>query len=769
MTKKFSSFIVLLFLLPIAVWGREVSLRVVCKESKAPLQAMVQADYGVLEAVSVMCDRSGRAFVELPDTSANVIVDISYEGRYPVILTLAPDAPSDLGTVELESKPVDLSEVVVYGDNSALRAGKRTLIPSEQQIKRNFNASQLLTDMQSMAPELEINPIMRTISINGESPVFKVNGRVQSVDRLIDLAPDRIARIEYTNYRDLQYNAPVINIILKPAEMGGYVSLYDQSALTTLKSYAKATGAFNYKKSEFLFDYNYIYRNSTDEITREYEGYVAPDFEISRYGQGLPSSTIDQYHRFLLEYSLLINKNSIFVLSGDVTLHRNRNANGISYLQCDGSDNSEKSFDSWNRRHFVKTPFSFGAFYKYNAGKHSVEASASVARSSNDYNRRLTYSDGYDFGSRSHNKGLSANAEAVYGLSLPSNVNLSFGAKFTHVSSDVSLWQDGYAESSSDMHSNEFYVYGKAGWSNRGFSVTGGPGIRHIASFNGASTETFTSWRGVVSMSQQAGRKLTIGYTFTIDPAFPSLANLTTVVQHLNDFSVQVGNPDLKSAMSMSHNLRLNYRLGSLRMSPYASYRFIDDPILESWSYSSADGYFIRSSANARSSHDLTCGLNVSASNLFGKVNVSVDFGCNSFRLNLPDESISKSHMFCRVNASAYFGAFNVNLQCMPVRGIQYQGLMYTRQTAFNSISATYTYRRLQFGLSWQNPLTRKAVLSQRFGLSKVHPTQSEYCIKDFNNMVLLSVQYRLAVGKEFKKPRVSTGKVSTSDIITAY
>ncbi len=137
---------------------------------------------------------------------------------------------------------------------------------------------QLITDLQSSAPELRINQALNTITIDGVAPVFQINGRVQKIDRLIDLAPDRIARIEMTNYHDLQYNAPVFNIILKPAPSGGTISLYTQDAVTTPKAYAKASGTFNYKKSEFLFDYRYIYRNSSKIFSNNQEAYVAPDF-----------------------------------------------------------------------------------------------------------------------------------------------------------------------------------------------------------------------------------------------------------------------------------------------------------------------------------------------------------------------------------------------------------------------------------------------------------------------------------------------------------
>lgn len=749
--------------------GRTVSFNVVDKESGSPLAALICLEYNNADRIELRCDNAGRASVEYPDSASVAMLEISYDGRLPILINLPMDRSVNLGAVELERAPVNLQELTVYGDNSTIRAGKRSLVPSAMQIKRNYSATQLLSDMQSIAPELRVDQVMHTITIDGEAPVFQVNGRLQKMDRLIDLNPEQIARIEMTNYRDLQYNAPVFNIILKPASKGGSVSLYTQEPVTTLKSYTKATGTFNYKKSEFFFDYQFVYRNSSDEIANASESYIAPEFNVRRTERGLPSGTIDQDHRFILEYTLIPDKHSTLVLSGEATMHRNHNIENSYIYQKNELDGTETAFNSRNKRGYKRNPFSFGAFYRYLKERHRLEVSSSISRSSGDYNRTLTYSNGYVLGSRSHNSGFSSGTNVDYSLRLPSDMSMTVGAQYRYMSSssDYLQVQKELTQTQSDMNSHMAYVYGKLGWSHRGFSVVGGPGLRYYSSNQGEGS--FLRWRGVVSVSQNIGRTLSGNYTITVDPSFPSSGNLSDVVQKINDYTVSVGNPYLKSSMSISHNIRFNYRLNKFRASPYAIYRHESSPILTEWSYSAENSCFIQSVDNGRYLHNLTAGLTMSLFNLLGKINLSTDIGVNRFWVDNHEGQISKCHLFWQLNATGYFGPVNVSVSYMPVRGLQLQGYSYSRSMAVNSITAYYRYRNFQFGVIWQSPLTRRAYFNQTYSLSNVHPKYSEYYIKDFNNMVLLSVQYRFGFGDVYNKPNISTDKVSTTDVLIAY
>lgn len=281
-------------------------------------------------------------------------------------------------------------------------------------------------------------------------------------------------------------------------------------------------------------------------------------------------------------------------------MHRYHGYDDLSYLQRGGSTGSEIGYESRNKRHYNKTPFSFGAFYRYADNKHRLEITSSLSRSSADYVRELSHTDGYQFMSTSHNGGLASNTEAVYSLKLPSNMNLSVGSRYSYNSSTSDLTQDGFTESDVDIHSHQVYVYGKFGWSNRGFSIIGSPGVRYYSTDNGTINESYCRWRGVISASQNITNNISANYTVSVDPAYPTLRDYSTVIQRIDEFSAQTGNPYLKQSLDMAHNFRVNISAGKFHVSPYAYYTYTNKPMLESWDYSENAGYFIRSLENGK-------------------------------------------------------------------------------------------------------------------------------------------------------------------------
>lgn len=749
--------------------GKSLSLIVISDETRLPLRAAIRLEDNSGLFLDSICGADGRFTIQYPDSRSNIRLEVSHDGYIAVWMNLPEEDIVDLGVIALEREPVTLNEVTVVASNTSIKAGKRTIFPTVRQIRRNFNTEDLLSDLRASVPELRVNPILHTISIDDQTPVFQINGRVQNMDRLISLSPERIARIEMTNYRDPQYNAPVFNIILKPAPKGGSVAIYSQDAVTTPKVYAKTTGTFNRKNSEVLFDYKWVYRNSSDEITNSTESYTDPFSKIVRNGQGLPSATTDQDHRFLFEYTYMPGKKSVFVLSAEAALHWNHNENGIKYIQTSGLSEERDGFISWNNRKYRRTPWGFSGYYRFEKNIHRVEVLTSIVQAGSRYNRELNYSDGYNYQSNSVNRGLSCGATVNYYIQFPSDISLSSGVDYSYNLAESEFFQSGYPDNNSRMHSNQVYAYGKISWYNKGFSIVGGPGIRYLSSYNGVNSDKYWNWRGVIAVNQNVGQFLSLSYNAAVDPGFPSLGETSTVLQIRDDYSGHIGNPYLKPSLGLSQNFRINYHSKKIRVSPYAYYAYKYLPIVEDWYYSYDDELFVQTYENADDSHNLTFALNVSLSDIFGKINLAADIGCNRFWLRMNEASSSKCHMFVRFNASAYINDFNFSLDLTPIRGLQYQGAAYSREMVFNSISASYRYRNFQFGIQWQNPLTSKAFLTQTYYLSKVHPRYNEYYISDFNNMILFSVQYNASFGHSYKKPNVTTYKTAVKDIITAY
>ncbi len=428
-SKIFLSFLIFA-IFSVSLKGNTITFTVISKEAKIPLQANVVLNYNNYDNSFFQCDKSGKVQIEIPDTAKNVLVEIQYENYIPIVYSLVPQNKlQNLGIIKLERVPKELGEVVVYGSSDITRAGKKVIFPTKLEISRNYNTSQLLADIQSRTSELEVNPVMESILINGVTPVFQINGRIQPINRLMHLSPERIQKIEMITYNDIRYGAPVFNIILKPATSGGDISLRTQVAATTPKTYSTANASINYKKSEFNFNYSQTFRNSDEQYENSEESYIAPDFYIKRKHVGIPSSTINQNNSIRLDYTLVPNSNIIFALTGNLKIHHNRYKLGTLYEQ-EINGQKENPVESWIQRHYARNPFSFGAFFKYKKGKQTFELSSSLANSSDNSKRNFFNSNEFLSTSSTHSSSMSYGTDVVYALQLPYNLDLKFGGSY---------------------------------------------------------------------------------------------------------------------------------------------------------------------------------------------------------------------------------------------------------------------------------------------------------------------------------------------------
>lgn len=630
-----------------------------------------------------------------------------------------------------------------------------------------------MTDLQNKSPELRV--IHSTgnidIKINGESPVFLINGRIRSQDRIINLTPERIQRIEMTTYSDIRYGSPVINIILKPATYGGNLSLYSQQAVTTPKVYSTASGSFNYDKSQIVFDYRLIYRKSNKEYTSNNESYIAPDLYVMRDSEGLPSGTVDQDHRFRLDYTYTPNRNSVFSLSGDMTIHRNRYTYGELYQQT-VNGNVAESFKGWTRRHYLQTPFGFSGFYRTKMGKSTFELSTSVARNKGDYDRTVDYSTGYYSESGTSNSATTSGTEIVYSFQPLDNLSFDLGSNYTYTYSNSNFIQNDESLSSTSK-SHKLYFYSKVHWGNKGFFIDAGPGLRYYATKNGKCDDSYWRMRGVISVSQRFTKHFNGYYTYSVDPSYPSLSDYTTIRQTIDDYSYQVGNPDLETSLTQNHSLRLSYWQDCFSVSPYVRYQQQNKPILTIWEYSPTEQMFVKTIQNGKYTKQLDYGLSISVNNLFKKkISLSADLSYNQFWVNTTEGSVSRGRLDLRFYGSAYFGPFSIYLNLTPIRGLGFNPSSYTyyRQLADTYIGISYRYKHFQFGLQSQNLFAKKANFIQTYHLSKIHPRYEEYCIKNFNNMILFSIQYLIDFGHKYTKPNINSHRVNTEkNIVTEY
>ena len=219
------------------------------------------------------------------DENGNFSIDVK-NGRYILTasaigyerLTIRCGA-TNLGTLLMPKTTKQLDEVVVEGSRVTEEAGRFVVLPDPKEAEVSGRGLTLL-DMQQL-PGLEVDVAMQNITIDGGTPILQINGKEVPLNRFINVRPEQILRIEYSNDPGIRYldrNASgIINLVLKESDDGGNVMARVQSAFTTgfvdknvpyvmTDSYIAEERTVE-RSQELSSPFNYITHNITGEYT----------------------------------------------------------------------------------------------------------------------------------------------------------------------------------------------------------------------------------------------------------------------------------------------------------------------------------------------------------------------------------------------------------------------------------------------------------------------------------------------------------------------
>lgn len=604
---------------------------------------------------------------------------------------------------------------------------------------------------------LKVNIDTRTITVNDQSPKLLINGRPQETVRLIDISPEDITRIEYQNYDDIRYGSPVINVIMRRPPQGGSVSAYLQMPATTRKAFARSSASYNYKKSEFRLDYSFIWRASTKEQTSSSEQFTSPDLQIERLRTGQPSHTRDSEHMITADYTLMLSPTTMLAATAGTSFHRNTYAQRATVAET-RNGTAISDYDNIMHRHSNQTPFNSNIYFRTAPAKgHSLEAIFYANRNTGNYERQNDYSTGYQSSSDNHNFSSSIGANLAYAMPIR-KCDLSFGASYSRSHARNTFPQNTDQSNATSNFTNALNAYANTGWRHRGFSIMASAGInwRDIHG-TGLASEHYTNIRGSINISQQLGKSTSIRYGFSISPSSPSMTQSNNVWQEIDDVTVQVGGQNLKSSLSHSHNIQANWRHKRFRMYANVGFSSTSSQILPVWWFNDTpgspyQGWFVKQTCNGDYYRTLSARLQASLSNLWGILSISAYGGLRHVWVKAPALQANRGRGELGMDINFYYKRWSGSLSYAPIMAYQFYGDSFTINNPYNGVSLMYNLNHWQFGISYRNPFTSKANRIRNYSLSKVHRTVSEYHIGDFNNLVLLSVQYRANFGTSFKK-----------------
>ena len=221
---------------------------------------------------------------------------------------------TNLGTLLMPKTTEQLNEIVVEASRVTEEAGRFVVLPDPKEAELSGRGLTLL-DMQQL-PGLEVDVAQQNITIDGGTPILQINGKEVPLNRFINVRPEQILRIEYSNEPGIRYldrNASgIINLVLKESDDGGNVMARVQSAFTTGFVDGYLMAAHHKGKSEFSLQYNLSHRNYKNVPYVTTDSYIAEERTVER-SQELSSPFNYITHNITGEYTYQPNDSTMFV------------------------------------------------------------------------------------------------------------------------------------------------------------------------------------------------------------------------------------------------------------------------------------------------------------------------------------------------------------------------------------------------------------------------------------------------------------------------
>lgn len=244
-----------------------------------------------------------------------IISAVGYEKNYTSLSGIHSEL--NIGNIILLEKSFQLGEVSVVEKRNIRKVDREIIIPSKAQIEASTDGLSLL---ERISPNhLQINSVRETVTSGASGSVqFRINGMQSNIKEITSLLPQQVVRVEYYDHPGIQFgeNRPnaVLNFIVKRSEGGGFFSTSLKNAVNTGFGNDRISTKFNYKKSEFAFNYYLSYEQYKDRWIDEETTYHYPNqnTDLEQVTRGIKIPYGDIKHTFSTSYNLMESEKYMF-------------------------------------------------------------------------------------------------------------------------------------------------------------------------------------------------------------------------------------------------------------------------------------------------------------------------------------------------------------------------------------------------------------------------------------------------------------------------
>ncbi|MBQ9076614.1 MAG: TonB-dependent receptor [Muribaculaceae bacterium] len=719
-------------------------------------------------------DEKGRFFFRNIEPR-NLIVQVSYIGYTPSGTIVSGNGEDiDMSVIALDPASTELSEVTVYGSGIIEKPDRYLILPSAEELGRSSETMNLLSQLSIKMPGLRVNQLLQSATIDGRRPVYQINGKEESLTKVLALNHNNILRIEYRNNPDIRYAdkgaAGIINFVMKPKQEGGSVLADVNASPMTGFINSRISGTYYHKKSEWSLTYANSWRDYDKQYISNRSEYIGRDEAITRDAKALPSAMSYFDNEISLGYTYMHDINTMFSASVGVSLADSENCrkNEVTEITGDRIDKYSRVNDNDSRSTSPSAELYFRKSYK----NQSVEVNVNGTTSTGDYNRGMVYDfvDGerYSQVNRTHNSSWSGSGEVLYTRQYK-NLTVRYGANYSHNHVKNEYVENDEDNSITSLDRDNLYLYGDiAGkWKRLGYSV--GIGGKYFKSKDEYRGNDDFKMKSTVTMNYRLSNEWSLNYVFIYDPSVASLSSLSEEVQTIDDISLQMGNVDVRPSVWHRNRLFVRYNGKKFTATAWGSFSRTNDPIVSVWRYvsDSSSPYcnmFLRRTENGRYDNRVNLQLNLGWQNILNHFSLYGIIGWDDYRFVGNGYDERRDRMYANVSANAYWGNWTIFADFDIAPQYNMSGNTLSESPRFNSVGVQYKWDKWFFKCYVANPFTKRGFKTESLTVSDVHPELSDNYIKDNANMVVLGVTYRTNFGKSFKKSSKSlkSGAIDT-------
>lgn len=681
----------------------------------------------------------------IPYDKKRLIAKIHSIGYEQKIIPVPADGV--MGTIPLKQSGIALAGVTVTASGIVTRADKNAIYVSKRQKERATDGLNVVSQVSFMCPEIRVNEMLKTITINNQEAILLVNGVKRDISYLNSIDPDRIIKIEFVNFADIRYGAPYIDVKIRQSEKGGFIMLDATADINSRRENYEASGGYNSGNHELTVMYDGTFRNNKKEFIFNQSEYLSPVKEIKLNEIGLPSPVLDREHRIRLVYTAMTSNENMFTATASLCSHNNdkTDLNSVFSNLPDGNYDQDIS-----RRYRYLQP-SLDIYFKKEIGADILELNTVGSLLSGNYDRDVSHSTGYREDSHTKNRVANIQAEATLTRQY-SEFKLRYGLNYSYNRTDNTsrFTSQNDSKFKEDRQNAYAYINGSGKALSVWYSASMGILYQNL-------TKNKVSFKGILNLNRQLSDKWSVSYLFSATPDSPSLSSFSPIITPVNSYLYQTGNKDLKSALYLDNRLSARFSHKNFTVSIASLYTAIKNPLITEYRYidtpdSEVYGNFLAMPANGRNGKsfgfEATSGLNDILSMFF----LSLRGGWRGFHFRDSNNEYRHYRWYLGINASAWYRNWSLSVYYTPFLQMRLTGNILSEDVRFSYIMLGYKYRGVTFTLSASNPFSDHGFSQRTQTLSATHPESTFYYIKDQANLLSIGVRYNVNFGRQLKK-----------------